>query len=125
MPDFDDEVPESNEEDDMFLAMFGDQVDPDAKAKYLAERDKAEMALMAARHAFFSTIESLNQEQLTMFRDMMLHFAQMADSPTALLNLIGWYQGHFQAMLQTRFNECPSCKVNHEEELTKNVGGTP
>lgn len=75
---------------------------------------KAEMAAESYRHDSSRLIDELDQEQLMIFRHM-LHQLVFEESG----RLAAYYEGMAAAKLSSKFNVCPSCMVNHDEEVAK------
>lgn len=110
-----DEAPQDNPDDgtDAFFEAMG--VPEDLRAQMRHAHGQQEMTVQAERHGFFHTIESFNEEQLRLLRDMHRHYASLQEED--LRSLIGWYQGFLQGELQHRFHECPACFKDHDKEL--------
>lgn len=108
--------PDPNEDEEKFLEFLTRQgVPQDFAAEVLGGIQKEEIATTANRHEFFNIIETLNEDQMRLMRDLMQYFTTLPND--TLRALIGWYQAWFQAELGRVHHECPACKENHERQL--------
>lgn len=62
-------------------------------------------------HGFFEWLDTMSKEQLDMIKLFMAALAADNDA-----SVYAYYTGYIDHLRFVRFNECPSCRVEHEKE---------
>lgn len=82
--------------------------------QYIADHQaRRSMAVDLASHQITGMIGELSQDHLRALRSMM---SVVKDSHTPAATA-GVYAGYLAAEMNHRFDICPSCGVNHQDEL--------
>lgn len=75
-----------------------------------ARQDQDEMAVDANVHSIYRLFDELDQEQLKTLYGLINICGGEAERAT-------YYLGYINAKMETKFNLCPGCHKNHDEDL--------
>lgn len=79
----------------------------------IAQNDRHEMALDSYRHEVHRMFDEMSKEHLLTLRHI---FHNMSDH-----SLAAYYEGCVSTTLSIKYNVCPGCGVNHEEQMQEQL----
>jgi len=76
------------------------------------QHDRAQMAAVAVRHGIDRMINGLDLDDLVSLGQLLRHISDGENYKTAV-----YFEGRISEKLQSKFNVCPSCGVDHDQEM--------